>query len=59
MYVKDKMIRHELTKIEHILQNDPAIIADARSKINLMRDLEIINENQYAFEMERLDIISK
>lgn len=54
MYVKDKFIKRELNRIDHTFQADEEQLNTMKTKVELMHDLEIINEEQYSYYQDKL-----
>lgn len=60
MYVKGMLIRHELNRIHTLMPGcSNEYIDEAKIKIQLMHDLDIIDFNQYMLEFDRLEQIKR
>lgn len=60
MYVKEALIRHELNRIHSLMPGcSNEFVDQAKNKIELLHDLDIIDFNQYMFEFDRLDQIKR
>lgn len=60
MYVKEALIRLELNRIRSLMPGcSNEFIDQAKNKIEVMHDLDIIDFNQYMFEFNRLEQIKR
>lgn len=59
MYIRDDLVRHELNRIHAIRVNRPDVIMKAKAKVELLHDLDLINIEQLAFELDRLDALER
>jgi len=55
MYVSDKLIRHEINRINNIRNSNPDDVLKAKTKLEVMLDLEVIDYDQYSSECDILD----